>query len=70
VPRISSHGPVAIDGGSTITEDAPAQVVDRGRRRDGGSSFTIVHKAHNHVGAIMKLKKQDLNLIPAACRRI
>jgi hypothetical protein len=31
-----------------IAEDAPAQVIDRGRRRDGGSSFTIVRMRHDH----------------------
>src|SRR5271168_3853367 len=36
VSRIASHGPAQVEGGSMIARDGPAQVSDRGRRRDGG----------------------------------
>ena len=45
VSEIASHGPAAVSGGSMITQGGPAQVNDRGRRRDGGAGFTIVRGA-------------------------
>jgi hypothetical protein len=42
VSEIASHGPAKVEGGSTISRDGPAQVHDRGRRRDGGASFAVV----------------------------
>jgi hypothetical protein len=41
VLKIASHGPASVEGRSTISRDGPAQVNDRGRRRDGGVSFTV-----------------------------
>ena len=42
VSEIASHGPAKVEGGSTISRDRPAQVHDRGRRRDGGAGFAVV----------------------------
>ena len=43
--KIASHGPADVEGASIIARDAPAQVDNRGRRRDGGLGFTIVRIA-------------------------
>jgi hypothetical protein len=42
--EIASHGPAAIMGSvvKTISQGTPAQVDDRGRRRDRGSNFTTM----------------------------
>ncbi len=48
-----------------IPRDAPAQVDDRGRRRDGGLSFTIVL-----TGAVVKRRNGDPNLAAANRRRM
>src|SRR5580704_1995018 len=44
--KIASHGPANVKGASIIARDAPAQVDNRGRRRDGGLGFTIVRVAY------------------------
>ena len=45
---ISSHGPADVEG-AIIARDAPAQVDNRGRRRDGDLVLTIVRVAFDRA---------------------
>jgi hypothetical protein len=49
VSKIASHGPAEVEGGSMISRDWPAQVDDRGRRRDGGENVAVVLEWHTVI---------------------
>jgi hypothetical protein len=55
VLKIASHGPAGVEGGSTISRDRPAQVNDRGRRRDEGAGFTLASS-----GAMVKTTDENI----------
>lgn len=59
VSKIASHGPAIVGVGSTIRYDGPAQVNDRGRRRDGGASFII-----GRLSSVAKTEMGKPNLTP------
>jgi hypothetical protein len=78
--KIASHGPAAIEGGSMIPRDAPAQVDDRGRRRDGDSGFTIARteRGGGEEGRDIRtsprqhrrrIRASGLSPTPSVCRR-
>jgi hypothetical protein len=73
VSKIASHGPAEVEGGSMIARDRPAQVNGRGRRRDGGSSFTIecVARGGEDEGRNSRTSPQRMSsgLDPRASRR-
>jgi hypothetical protein len=64
VSKIASHGPAEIEGGSMISRDGPAQVDDRGRRRDGGESFAVALKCRKVIWRDGEGERRETRILP------